>query len=157
MIITSIFSLTQFTSSNWFPYLFCWLSSAYMGSVRLTLFQKRKSFRIFLENSQYCRVNKTGFPVLEKKTTHNIIFLDFSNFSAPESRKLGRHSKFSGMGMLSQSNGLSKFSQEFLFRKSQTNAPMNIILKLPYPNNYVVLSGMIENVVRNERFAVSSR
>ena len=59
--------------------------------------------------------------------------------------------------MLSQSNGLSKFSQEFLFRKSHTNAPMNIILKLPSPNNYVVLSGMIENVVRNERFAVSSQ
>ena len=47
----------------------------------------------------------------------DVFCLDFSNFSAPRSTKLGRHSQFSGMGIPSQSNGLSKFFQEFLFRK----------------------------------------
>ena len=87
-----------------------------IARVRLTLFRKRKIFRIFLENSEYREVNKTRFLVLEKNA-RNIIFLNFSNFPAPLSRKLGRYSKFSGMGIPSQSNGLSTFFQEFLFRK----------------------------------------
>ena len=94
----------------------CWLR------VRLTLFQKRKTFWIFLENSEYCKVNKNAFSdILEKRLRVISFFWIFFNFSAPQSRKLGRRSKFSGMGIPSQSNGLSKFFQELLFRKSQSS------------------------------------
>ena len=73
-----------------------------------------------LRISQSQQITFSGF---RKKLARNIIFLDFASFSAPRSRNLGRYSKFSGMRIPSQSNGFSKFSQEFFFRKSKRTHP----------------------------------
>ena len=37
-----------------------------LGCVCLNLFRKKKFFRLFLKNLEYCKVNKTRFVLLEK-------------------------------------------------------------------------------------------
>ena len=56
-----------------------------LGCVRLTLFRKRKIFWIFLENSEYHKVNKTCYLILEKSPCVLSFFRIFPTFLLPRS------------------------------------------------------------------------
>ena len=80
-------------------------------------FLEKENYPDFSGKLRLSQSQQNAFFGFRKKPTRIIVFLDFANFSAPRNKNLGKYSKFSGMGILSQSNKLSKFLQEFLFRK----------------------------------------